>query len=204
MDRSHRSDTAAGDAQLDRLQASLHGLLDTDRHIEPPTDAPVDVRDYLLEPPPTVEQLEQRERLRRRVRIGSIAVAVVVGALLLVPAPSREDGAAVPPGAAGIDDGMAPNGAPSAPDAPAGHGDVVDRAPVRAQRLDAPAAAPAAVPQRRSSPAPSRPRPAPTTAATPAPTRPAVTKPAPTRPAPTAPTRPAPTTPTDGVLVPVM
>jgi hypothetical protein len=72
----------------DPLDDIRHHLDDVMSGGEP---APVDVRAYLLDPPPTAEEAARLERRRLLVRRGSIAACALVAVLLLAPWPSDEE-----------------------------------------------------------------------------------------------------------------
>lgn len=62
-----------------------------------PDPAEIDVRDYLLDPPLTPDQVVLLERRRLLVRRGSLAVAALVGVLLVAPWPGGAADQALPP-----------------------------------------------------------------------------------------------------------
>jgi hypothetical protein len=200
MDISHPRDGRA-DPTATRAQDRIRSLLGApgSMPVEPldPPSPSLDVRDFLLDPPPTPEQIERDARRRTLVRRGSVAAAVLVGIVLVMPLPGGGD---------------APAPQPQADDA------AVAAATPAAQEAGSRAAASPSLPRRIDAPAPRRPRPradasarrvpprAPSSAtATPVPT---VRVPAraatPTPQRSQAPSKPiAEPSPTDGVLVPL-
>lgn len=174
-------DAIDADQDLDRIRRRLDHVM--------AGDDPVDVRAYLLDPPPTAEQLERVERRRLLVRRGSIAATAVLAVVLLAPWPGS--------GAAQRDEA-----AVAAVPAAATDAEPTQALPVR---VDVP---PRARPA-RARPARARPRP-PATSPAPAPAQdPIPSRPAPATSSPAAqprprPADPAPVVPPDaGVLVPV-
>lgn len=161
---------------------------------------PVDVRAYLLDPPPLPEELARRERMRLLVRRGSIAGTALLAVILLAPWPDRSDPEARAPSGTAAAPAAAPD--PRASTLP----ERVDMPPLRARPRSARARP--RVAERREDPAPAalvaRPRPGAPPAPGPAPGRaPApVAAPAPA-PAPTSAPAPAVASPGPGVLVPV-
>ncbi len=172
--------------------------------------ADIDVRTFLLDPPPTEDELARTQRRQLLVRRGSVAAAAIIAVLLVAPWPG-----------AGHEE---PHAAPASPAATDGDVGVLEpteltapgastATPVRALRLDTPVVtAPRA--SRRSSasrstprasrPAPSTPRAAsarPGTVHAPATAAP---RPAPSPPAaPASSPTPAPTPSGDAILAPV-
>lgn len=55
-----------------------------------PDEPPVDLRAYLLDPPPTAEEQARRDRQRTLVRRGSIAASALIAIVLLAPWPSTK------------------------------------------------------------------------------------------------------------------
>lgn len=99
-----------------------------------PAQEPVDVRAYLLDPPPTAEEAERAERRRQLVRRGSIVATVVIGLVLLAPWPRTGESRS------------------SSPQAPHASTATTPSEPVGAVRVDAdmPAAVPARQPRPRA------------------------------------------------------
>jgi hypothetical protein len=58
----------------------------------PFAEEPVDLAAYLLDPPPSAARVEQLDRRRRIVRIGSLVAAGVLVVVLLAPMPGRGGG----------------------------------------------------------------------------------------------------------------
>lgn len=188
----------SGNDPITRAQAQLQSLLgDPVERTDGEADG-VDVRDYLLDPPPSDAEQARREQVRRRVRIGSIVASAIVAVALLVPLPSTsgtDDPATTQP-----PDDIAPTATPRA-------------AVATARRLDAPHPAPrpaaARSPRTARSAAPPRATRRPTAPATPAPPTPAAARPAPAATTPASGTGgssspPRPTAGNAGTLVPVM
>lgn len=148
---------------------------------------PVDVRAYLLDPPPTAEQVARLERRRLLVRHGSIAACALVAVLLLAPWPNGEDDRTI---ARAADPGPLATAPAAQPELPQRVDVPVRRAAPPSTRVPR-AAPPATSGPRPRSPAPARPAQVPAAAPDPTP------RPAPAQPAPV-PTHDA------GVLVPVI
>jgi hypothetical protein len=202
-----RDDTRARDDRLDAVRHRLEDVIGGH-----PSEADVDVRAYLLDPPPTSEQLQREERRRLIVRRGSMAVAAVVGVLLLAPwpaGPGSVDQRAASSSLAEAVPGAHPDpDVHSAPGPDLSPGTDGDRPAVLPQRIDVPAQPGGDDPatgERSTAPppkvAPPRPpRPQPPAASRPNPVAPAPASsppaPAPTRP----PARPTPASPTPSTL----
>lgn len=94
-------------------------------------DPQVDVRRFLLDPPPTPEQVEHARRRRRRVRHVSIGIAAIIAVVLLMPWTGR--GVRDPPGGE-LHAGNAASEPTVATVAPAPKVERVDVAPAQAPR----------------------------------------------------------------------
>jgi hypothetical protein len=154
-----------------------------------PEAPPVDVRAYLLDPPPTAAELERQARRRLLVRRGSVALAALVAIVLVAPWPSGAD----------------PQSPAAAPDQPTATSGAVDEpsATTLPVRVDRPVHAPVIHRRhaRRRAPAPRQQVPVSTPRVARISVQPRHAAPSP-KPASTAPAAPA--SPGGGVLVPVM
>src|SRR5690606_23534405 len=75
------------DARFEGIRQQLEGVLGGERNLPGSALPPpaVDVRTYLLDPPPTDDELALRERRRLLVRRGSLGCAALLSLVLLAP-----------------------------------------------------------------------------------------------------------------------